>query len=174
MPDTPHEIAVRPAVATDAAEIRRMVVELAVYEREPPERILLTEADLLRDAFGARPACEILVAERDDGRLVGFTLFHTNFSTWEGRIGIHVEELYVREEARGTGLGRRLMAAVAAIAETRGCPRVDLNVLQWNPAKRFYERLGMVHLDEWQHYRLEKAALGKLAAEGRGDRSPDR
>lgn len=170
MADSEMGTAIRPAVATDAAEIRRMVVELAVYEREPPERILLTEADLLRDAFGPKPACEILVAERADGRIVGFTLFHTNFSTWEGRAGIHIEELYVREEARGSGLGRRLMAAVAAIAEARGCPRVDLNVLQWNPAKRFYEWIGMVHLDEWQHYRLEKDALRKLAAEGEKSR----
>jgi ribosomal protein S18 acetylase RimI-like enzyme len=166
MPDMTGSIAVRPAVAADAAEICRMVVELAVYEREPPERVLLTEDALRRDAFGPRPACEILVAERGGGRILGFTLFHANYSTWEGRVGIHIEELYVREEARGTGLGRRLMAAVAAIAEARGCPRVDLDVLHWNPAKRFYERLGMIHLDEWQHYRLEKDALRNLAAEG--------
>jgi GNAT superfamily N-acetyltransferase len=166
VPDTIAGIALRPASARDAAEICRMVVELAVYEREPPERVLLTEQDLLRDAFGPRAACEILVAERDDGRLLGFVLFHPNYSTWEGRAGIHIEDFYVREEARGTGLGRRLMAAVASIATARGCPRVDLDVLHWNPARQFYERIGLYRLDEWQHYRLEGEALSRLAAEG--------
>ncbi len=160
-------VAVRPARASDAAEICRMVVELAVFEREPPERVLLTEATLLRDAFGERPACEIFVAERADGRALGFTLFHYNYSTWEGRRGIHVEELYVREEARGTGLGRRLLAAVAAVATARGCPRVDLDVLQWNPAREFYERVGLYHMNEWVHYRLEGDALAALAKQGK-------
>ncbi|MEX1107627.1 MAG: GNAT family N-acetyltransferase [Dongiaceae bacterium] len=165
MPDTMKTAAIRRAVKADAAEIQRMVVELAVYEREAPERVLLTEADLLRDAFGPKPACEILIAERDDGRALGFTLFCPNYSTWEGRPGIHIEELYVRDEARGTGLGRRLMAEVAAVAAVRGCPRVDLNVLHWNPAKQFYERIGLYQLDQWQHYRLEGAALAALAEE---------
>jgi GNAT superfamily N-acetyltransferase len=158
-------IAIRPAITADVGEIRRMVVELAVYEREPPERILLTEADLLRDAFGSKPACEILIAEGNDGGILGFTLFCPNYSTWEGCPGIHIEELYVREAARGTGLGRRLMAAVAAIAASRGCRRVDLNVLHWNPAKQFYERIGLYLLDEWQHYRLDGVALAALASE---------
>ncbi|MDZ4736557.1 MAG: GNAT family N-acetyltransferase [Rhodospirillaceae bacterium] len=165
MSDAIESTAIRRAVASDAAEIQRMVVELAVYEREAPERVLLTEADLLRDAFGSRPACEILIAERDDGRTVGFTLFCPNYSTWEGRPGIHIEELYVRDEARGTGVGRRLMAEVAAIAAERGCPRVDLNVLNWNPAKQFYGRIGLYELDQWEHYRLEGAALAALAGE---------
>ena len=165
MPGTGAAIAIRPAVTTDVPEIRRMVIELAVYEKEPPERVRLCEADLYRDAFGTPPACEILIAERNDGRLLGFTLFCRNYSTWEGRAGIHIEDLYVREEARAAGLGRRLLSAVAGIAATRGCPRVDLNVLHWNPAKRFYERAGLYELDQWQQYRLEGAALMALAAE---------
>jgi len=165
MNDRHDTVAVRPATVSDAGEICRMVVELAVFEREPPERVRLTEADLVKDAFGPQPACEILVAERHDGRLLGFTLFLNNYSTWEGRRGIHVEELYVREEARGTGLGRRLLQAVASVAAERGCPRVDLNVLQWNPARQFYERVGLYHIDQWVHYRLEGEALAALAKE---------
>ncbi|MEX2201798.1 MAG: GNAT family N-acetyltransferase [Dongiaceae bacterium] len=165
MADPMPGVAIRRATRSDVAEIRTMVVELALYEREPPERILLTEADLLRDAFGPKPACEILIAEKNEGSILGFTLFCPNYSTWEGCPGIHIEELYVRDAARGTGLGRRLMAAVAAIAASRGCRRVDLNVLHWNPAKQFYERIGLYLLDEWQHYRLDGAALAALASE---------
>ncbi len=167
MPQREADIAVRPATVSDAAEICRMVIELAVYEREPPERVLLTEAGLVKDAFGPHPGCEILIAERHDGRVLGFTLFHHNYSTWEGRRGIHIEELYVREEARGAGLGRRLLASVAAIAAARGCPRVDLDVLHWNPARRFYEHAGLCHMDQWVHYRLEGDALAALARQGR-------
>ncbi len=165
MPEGGAGIAVRPAVAADTAEICRMVVELAVYEQEPPERVLLTEAALVKDAFGPNPGCEILIAQHGDGRVLGFTLFHHNYSTWEGRRGIHIEELYVRDAARGTGLGRRLLASVAAIAAARGCPRVDLDVLHWNPARQFYERAGLHHMDQWVHYRLEGDALAVLAAE---------
>ena len=166
MDDRENAVAIRPAMASDAAEICRMVVELAVYEKEPPERVLLTEADLVKDAFGPHPGCEILVAQHTDGRVLGFTLFHHNYSTWEGRRGIHIEELYVREAARGTGLGRKLLASVASIAAARGCPRVDLDVLQWNPARQFYERVGMYHMDQWVHYRLEGDALDAMANEG--------
>ena len=168
MDDQKNAVAVRPATASDAAEICRMVVELAVYEKEPPERVLLKEADLVKDAFGSHPGCEILIAQHSDGRVLGFTLFHHNYSTWEGRRGIHIEELYVREAARGTGLGRKLLASVASIAAARGCPRVDLDVLQWNPARQFYERVGMYHMDQWVHYRLEGDALDAMAKEAGG------
>lgn len=141
-----------------------MIVELAVFEREPPETVRLTEADILRDAFGSIPACEILIADLL-GACVGFALLHANYSTWEGRAGLHIEDLYVREAVRGRGVGRKLVAAVAALADARGCPRVELNMLHWNPAASFYERLGMQPLHEWRRYRLDGKRLAQLAAE---------
>ena len=158
-------VAVRPARPEDAATIVALVRELAVFEREPLSSVKLSEADILRDGFGATPRFELLVASLD-GRVEGFALFFPNYSTWEGRAGIHVEDLYVREAARGHGLGRRLMAEIARLAVARGWPRIDLSVLHWNPARRFYERLAMDELTEWRIYRMNAAAIAHLAATG--------
>lgn len=159
------EIAIRPARPEDAAIIVELVRELAVYEREPLSSVKLSEADILRDGFGAEPRFELLVATLDRA-LVGFALFFPNYSTWEGRAGLHVEDLFVREAARGHGLGRRLMAEIARLAIARGFRRIDLSVLAWNPARRFYERLAMVELAEWRHYRMDAATMARLAAAG--------
>jgi GNAT superfamily N-acetyltransferase len=159
------EIAIRPARPDDAAIIATLVRELAVYEREPLSSVKLSAADILRDGFGAAPRFELLVATLD-GAVVGFALFFPNYSTWEGRAGIHIEDLFVREAARGHGLGRRLMVEIARLAVARGLPRIDLSVLDWNPARRFYERLAMEERADWRLYRMNAAAIARLAAAG--------
>lgn len=154
---------IRPAGPEDATTIVALVRALAVYENEPLTSVKLTPADVLRDGFGAEKRFEALIAELD-GRPVGFALFFHNYSTWEGRAGLYVEDLFVLEEARGHGLGRQLITALAAIADARGCRRLDLNVLDWNPTRDFYHRLGIGHMKEWLPYRLTQPALAKLGA----------
>ncbi|MBM3140225.1 MAG: GNAT family N-acetyltransferase [Chloroflexi bacterium] len=160
-----RRVRVRFAVPADAPAIVSFVRGLAAFEREPPESVRLTESDLRRDLFGATPRAEVLIAEQR-GRAVGFALFFANYSTWEGRPGLYIEDLFVEEAARSQGVGRALMAAVARLARERGCARVELSVLDWNPARAFYERLGMRWMREWLPYRLDGAALDALAAEG--------
>ncbi|MGP1396834.1 MAG: N-acetyltransferase family protein [Inquilinaceae bacterium] len=155
----PH---VRPAVADDAAFILAMIRELARFEKAE-DQVRATEADLRRDGWGPQPRFEALIGERD-GMAEGFALFYPTYSTWEGRAGLFLEDLYVRPGARGSGLGQALVAAVAALAVERGCPRLELNVLDWNPARDFYRRLGIEHLTEWLPYRVAGASLTALAA----------
>ncbi len=155
---------VRPAAPVDAGTIVRLIRELAEYEREPLSSVKITEADVLRDVFGPQRRAEVLVAELD-GRAAGFALFFHNYSTWEGRAGIYIEDIYVSEWARGAGLGRRLLAEVAATAAARGCPRLDLWVLHWNPARAFYEHAGFAEMSDWLPYRLAGDAIARLAAE---------
>jgi GNAT superfamily N-acetyltransferase len=155
---------VRPATPEDATTILRLVHELAAFEGEPPSSVKLTEADILRDGFGPEPHFEVLLAE-SDGIAVGLALFFATWSTWEGRAGLYVQDLYVGEQVRGHGLGRRLLAEVAATAEARGYTRIDLSVLDWNPARQFYERLGFAEMAEWRSYRLDGAAIAELATE---------
>ena len=119
---------VRFAVPDDAATIVRLVRSLAVYEKESVEIVRLTEADVLRDGFGDPPRFETLLAELD-GTPVGFALFFHNYSTWQGRPGLHLEDLYVEEHARGHGLGADLLRELARIAQVRGCARMELSVL---------------------------------------------
>jgi ribosomal protein S18 acetylase RimI-like enzyme len=161
-----NAVVVRRATPADAATIVSLIRELAIYEKEPLANVKVTEADVLRDGFGSRPRFECLLVEAE-GRAAGFTLFFHNYSTWEGRSGLYVEDIFVSEWARGRNIGRRLLAEVAAIAEARGCLRVDLSVLEWNPARAFYERIGLVEMSEWRPYRLTGAALRALAAEAR-------
>jgi GNAT superfamily N-acetyltransferase len=160
-------IVIRPARLEDAATVVDLVRELAVYERMPPTAVKLTEADPRRDGFGATPRFEILLAELD-GRVDGFALFFHNYSTWEGRAGLFIEDLFVRASARGRGLGRGLLAAMARVARERGCPRIDLNVLHWNPTREFYHRIGCEHLAEWLPYRMTAPTIMRLAAEADG------
>ena len=153
---------IRPAQPTDAGAILVLIRALARFERAE-DRVKATEADLLRDGWGPARRFEALVAEWR-GSVVGFALFFTNYSTWEGQAGLFLEDLFVDPEARGLGLGRRLLAAVAATALARGCPRLDLNVLHWNPAREFYAKLGIEPLDEWLPYRAAGPTLSRLAA----------
>lgn len=160
---------VRFATTEDAPTIVEFVRGLAAFEHEPLAQVRLTAADVLRDGFGEHPAFECIIAEQPHGegvRPVGFALFFPNYSTWEGRAGIYVEDVFVVEEARRSGAGRAILAALARIAHDRGAPRIDLAVLDWNPARAFYAALGFTQQQEWLPYRLDGAGLAALAGEG--------
>ena len=156
---------IRPAGPEDAADIVRLVRALAVYENEPVETVRLTEADVLRDGFTEPRRFEVLLAEQA-GEAVGFALYFHNYSTWEGRAGIYVEDLFVEERARGLGLGRALLTEIARIAKARDCPRIDLWVLHWNPTRAFYHRIGINHMEEWLPYRMTEPDISLLADGG--------
>jgi GNAT superfamily N-acetyltransferase len=156
--------AVRPATPADLPLIASLIRELAEYERLG-HLVRFYEAELAEQLFGKRPAAEVLIGELD-GVAEGFALFFPTFSTFEGRPGIWLEDLFVRPEARGRDLGKALIGAVAARAVERGCARFEWAVLDWNrPAIEFYHRLGARMMDDWRIMRLEGAALGAL---GRG------
>lgn len=158
-------LAVRPATPADVPFILALIRELAEYERAPQEA--RATPDLLHDAlFGPRPACEALVGEID-GTPQGIAVFFHNFSTWTGRRGVYLEDLFVRPAARGAGLGQALLRRVAAIAVERGCPRMEWLVIDWNtPAIGFYESLGAKPLAEWTIHRLSGEALAAAARPG--------
>ena len=162
------EIAIRFATADDVPLLLQFIRQLAAFERAP-DAVVATEADLLRHGFGAEPKFEAILAFLDE-EPAGCALFHTRFSTWLGRPGLYLEDLYVTQSARGRGVGKRLMARLAAIAVERGWGRIDFHVLDWNPAREFYHRLGMEHHREWLRYGADEAALKRLAAEDLTDR----
>jgi len=175
-------VRIRPARPDDAAAILGMIRELARFE-DAEDQVRASEADLVHFGWGPAPRFEALLAEvadRGDGGggngngngegagaadPVGFALYFHTYSTWTGRPGLFVEDLYVLERARRLGVGRRLMAACAAVAVARDCRRLDLNVLHWNPAREFYQSLGLAHLEEWLPYRVAGPTLARLAAE---------
>jgi GNAT superfamily N-acetyltransferase len=139
-----------------------MVNELAEYERAP-EEVVATEGDLERDLFGAAPAVFAHVAEDPDGVVVGFSMWFLNYSTWLGRHGVYLEDLYVSPEARGGGYGKALLAELARLTVERGYGRLEWSVLTWNPANGFYRKIGAVPQDEWRVNRLTGAPLKALA-----------
>jgi len=157
------EIAIRFATPEDAGLVLRFIRELAVFEKAPGA-VVATEDDLRRHGFAPDRQFEAILAFRD-GEPAGFAVFHPRFSTWLGRPGMYLEDLYVTEAARGRGVGRRLMTRLAAIAIERGWARIDFQVLDWNPARNFYHRLGMAHLGEWLRYGADLEVLRRLAAE---------
>ena len=153
----------RAAREADLDTIVELIRALAEYEREP-DAVRLDPEELRRHLFGARPFAEVLLAEDASGANVGFALFFHNFSTWEGKPGIHLEDPFVRPECRGLGYGRALLSAVAELAVARGCARLEWAVLDWNePALGFYRRLGAQPLEEWTTHRVEGDALHALA-----------
>jgi GNAT superfamily N-acetyltransferase len=162
------QIEIRFATADDSALLLSLIRALATFERQP-DAVVATEADLIRHGFGTDPKFEAILAFLD-GDPAGVALFHSRFSTWLGRPCLYLEDLYVVEAARRHGVGRRLMARLAAIAVERGWVRIDFQVLEWNPARRFYERLGMGRVAEWLRYGADEAALRHLAAEDGGER----
>jgi GNAT superfamily N-acetyltransferase len=172
------EVSVRAATAADVPLVLAFIRELAVYERLE-HQVVATQADLTTALFGARPYAEVVFACLD-GREVGFALFFHNFSTFRGKPGIYLEDLFVRPESRGRGIGKRLLAWLAALALERGCARLDWAVLDWNePSIGFYKGLGAVALDDWMTMRLTGEALERLAgsdppnqATGDQDQSP--
>lgn len=171
--DATGRIRVRLACVADSPLIVHFIRELAAFEKEPPESVRITESDVERDGFGPTPRFETLIAELD-GAPVGFALFFPNYSTWEGRPGLYVEDIFVEEHARRHGVGRQLMAAVARIAEQRGFARIDLAMLDWNPARAFYRSLGFEQMEWWQPFRLAGSPVLKLARQSRTGNPRDR
>ncbi|HET9075119.1 MAG TPA: GNAT family N-acetyltransferase [Solirubrobacteraceae bacterium] len=162
-------ISIRAAAAADVPEIRAMIVELAVYEREP-DAVKASVADLEAALFGERPVAEAVIAEvvaEDPAGLtaiVGHAIFHETFSTWEGRAGIWLEDLYVRPAHRGSGAGAALFRHVAALAVARGYTRYEWVALDWNQlALDFYTRFGARRHDQWKLHRLSGEALTAVA-----------
>jgi GNAT superfamily N-acetyltransferase len=168
---TPAEdFRIRAATPDDAPVILELIRELAAYEKAPDEAVA-TEAQIRETLFGARRHAEVVIGTEGTA-VVGFAVFFHNYSTWLGRPGLYLEDLFVRPHARGRGYGRRLLAHLAMLAAERGCPRLDWSVLDWNaPAIGFYRALGAIPLDEWTVYRLTGAPLATLAAEGAGARN---
>ena len=153
---------IKPATAADVPTILRLIRELAEYERAPNEAVA-TEAQLHEVFFGPQPAAQVLIAREGD-EPVGFAVYFFNFSTWLGRPGLYLEDLFVRPEARGRGHGKALLVRLAEIAKTRGCGRMEWAVLDWNePAIEFYKKLGAKPMDEWTVYRLTREGIGNLA-----------
>ena len=156
-------LSIRPAVAADLPLIAQFIRDLAEYEKLSHE-VRFDEAVLGERLFGARPYAEVLIGEID-GVAQGFALYFHNFSTFEGRPGIYLEDLFVRPEARGSGLGKALLKRLAALAVERDCARLEWSVLDWNePAITFYQSLGAKSMDGWTINRLDGDALQGLAA----------
>lgn len=155
------EVSLRTATTDDCALILEFIRELALYEKAPAA-VVATEAQLREHGFGPRPQFEAIIAELD-GAPAGMALFHTRFSTWLGKPTLYLEDIFVRETARGHGVGRRLMARLAALALARGWGRIDFHVLDWNPARGFYRKLGFDHLEEWLRYGAGEGWLRRLA-----------
>jgi GNAT superfamily N-acetyltransferase len=153
----------RRAASRDVSEILALIRELAEYERAPAE-VVATEADLLRDGFGAGPPRFSVEIAEWDGAVAGFALWFFNYSTWQGRPGLYLEDLFVRPALRGHGIGRALLAHLARTALAEGCGRFQWQVLDWNaPAIAFYESLGAKALGEWITMRVAGGDLEELA-----------
>jgi len=163
------KIEVRQARPTldDTRTIHRFVCELAAYEREP-DAVEATPESLLAQMKNASPPFECLLAE-SEGEPVGFALFFLSYSTWRGKPGLYVEDVYVPERLRGRGIGRSLFRELARVALDRGCARLELAVLEWNrPSIEFYEKLDATALDEWRLFRIDGDALERLARGNHG------
>ena len=153
---------IRPAVEADAPLVLALIRELAEYERLAGE-VSATEADIREALFGSSPVAAAVIAMVGE-RPAGFALYFHNFSTFAGKRGLYLEDLYVRPEHRGRGVGRRLLRHLARLARERGCHRFEWSVLDWNePAIRSYRRAGAVPMDGWTVYRVTGAALDRLA-----------
>lgn len=154
---------IRPATREDAPLILTFIRALAAYERAP-DAVTATETDLVRDGFGPNPFYFCLIAEHDD-LPAGFAFYFFNYSTWEGRPGIYLEDLFVHPEFRGLGIGKALLQRVAAIAIENRCPRLQWEVLDWNtPAIDFYSAMGAEFFDSWRNVRVSGEALMRLAS----------
>ena len=160
--DKQSNFKIRPACVADVPIILKLIRDLATYERAPNE-VTATEEQLVDVLFGEKPAAEVLLAFEKDTP-VGFALFFHNFSTWLGRPGLYLEDLFVKPEARGKGFGRALLVDLARIARDRGCGRMEWAVLNWNdPAIKFYRALGAKPMDEWTVFRLTRDGIAELA-----------
>jgi len=155
-------LSIRPAAVTDVPVILQLICDLAAYERAPNE-VTATKEQLVDVLFGKKPAAEVLLAFENETP-VGFAVFFHNFSTWLGRPGLYLEDLFVKPEMRGKGYGRALLVDLAKIARERGCGRMEWAVLDWNdPAIQFYRKLGAKPMDAWTVFRLTHDGIAKLA-----------
>jgi GNAT superfamily N-acetyltransferase len=156
------QVSIRPCVEQDCKVLVDLIRELAVFEKLG-DHATATPETLRRHMFGPRPLAEALLAEIS-GKPGGFALFFHNFSTFRGQPGIYLEDLFVRSEHRGLGIGKALLQRIAQIALERDCARFEWAVLDWNtPAMGFYQKLGAVPMDDWTIYRLQENALLSLA-----------
>ena len=156
---------IRTATIVDVPIILELIRALATYERAPNE-VTATEDQLVDVLFGKKPAAEVLLAFEDDTP-IGLAVFFHNFSTWLGRPGLYLEDLFVKPEHRGKGYGLALLVDLAKIAHERGCGRMEWAVLNWNePAIEFYKTLGAAPLDEWKIFRLNREGIARLAEAG--------
>ncbi len=159
-------LSIRPATPADLPLIAQLIRDLAEYEKLAHE-VRFDEAVLGAKLFGPRPYAEVVIGELD-GVAQGFALFFHNFSTFEGKPGIYLEDLFVRPEARGSGLGKALLAHLAKLAIERDCARLEWWVLDWNePAIGFYQKLGARLMGDWTVMRVDGANLARLGAEAR-------
>ena len=153
---------IKPATVADVAVILQLIRELAEYERAPQDAVA-TEPQLRDVLFGAEPAAHVLIAREND-EAVGFAIYFFNFSTWLGRPGLYLEDLFVRPEVRGRGYGRALLVRLAQVARERGCGRMEWAVLDWNePAIGFYKKLGAKPMEDWTVFRLTSDGIAALA-----------
>jgi len=160
--DIPSDFRIRPARVEDVPIILQLIRDLATYERAPDE-VVATEEQLIDVLFDERPGAEVLLAFEGESP-VGFALYFYNFSTWLGRPGLYLEDLFVKPEKRGKGYGRALLVGLARIARDRGCGRMEWAVLDWNePAINFYRALGAKPMDEWTVFRLTRDEIARLA-----------
>lgn len=156
---------IKPATETDVALVLAFVNELADYENLSHEAVA-TEAGLHAALFGERKVCEAVIGY-EAGRPVGFALFFHNYSTFAGKPGLYLEDLYVQPAYRGRGYGKALLVYLAKLAKERGCGRFEWSVLDWNePSIQFYKKLGAIPMDEWTIYRVTGEALDRLAQTG--------
>jgi GNAT superfamily N-acetyltransferase len=159
--DRHKKMKIRSATPEDIPTILQLIRDLATYERAPDE-VTATEKQLNEVLFGERPTAEVVLAFEDD-QPAGFAVFFHNFSTWLGRPGLYLEDLFVKPEMRGKGYGRALLAHLARIARDRGCGRMEWAVLDWNePAIQFYRALGAKPMHEWTVFRLTRDEILKL------------
>jgi GNAT superfamily N-acetyltransferase len=167
MSSQPINLLIRPAEEADVPLILGFIRELADFEKLA-DRVSATEDGLRRTLFGPRPAAEVLLAELR-GKPVGFAVFFQSYSTFLGQAGIYLEDLYVRPDARGQGVGRALLARVAKVARDRDCGKLEWSVLDWNErAIQFYRSLDAQPLDDWTVYRLPAEAIARLAEQAAG------
>ena len=163
--------AIRTATEADIPQILNFIRALAAYERAP-DAVTATEEDLARHGFGPHPYYQCLIADHD-GQPAGFAFFFFDYSTWLGRPGIYLEDIFVYPELRGRGIGKALLQRVAAIALENGCARLKWEVLDWNtPAIDFYRAMGSEFMDAWRTVRIAGEALEQLAGVNRSDRAP--
>lgn len=156
------QVQIKPATAADVPVILQLIRELAEYERAPDDAVA-TEAQLHEVLFGATPSAQVLLAREGD-EPVGFAVYFFNFSTWLGRPGLYLEDLFVRPAQRGKGYGRELLSRLAQVAQERGCGRMEWAVLDWNePAIQFYKKLGAKPMEEWTVFRLTSDGISDLA-----------